>query len=73
MNLRDGAFGNPNDLRTLIMFWGMMARQHYPFATETKEMLEQQLQEQQAQQMQQMAAVPEQATMDMTGGMGNEM
>ncbi len=73
MNLRDGAFGNPNDLRTLIMFWGMMARQHYPFATETKEMLEQQLQEQQTQQMQQMAAVPEQATMDMTGGMGNEM
>lgn len=58
MNLKDGAFGNPNDLRTLIMFWGMMARQHYPFATETKEMLEQQLQEQQEQQMQNSGLAP---------------
>lgn len=58
MNLKDGAFGNPNDLRTLIMFWGMMARQHYPFATETKEMLEQQLQEQQTQQMQSSGLAP---------------
>lgn len=78
MNLRDGAFGNPNDLRTLIMFWGMMARQHYPFATETKEMLEQQLQEEQA-QMQQMqmlqAGMPGSglAPVNMTGGMGNGM
>lgn len=46
MNLQTGAFGNPNNIETLIMFWNMMAGQHYPFAAEVKEQLEQQRQKQ---------------------------
>ena len=52
MNLQTGAFGNPNNIETLIMFWNMMAGQHYPFAAEVKEQLEQQKQQQMQQQMQ---------------------
>ena len=46
MNLQQGAFGNPGNIETLIMFWNMMAGQHYPFAAEVKEQLEQQRQQQ---------------------------
>lgn len=42
MNLQTGAFGDPGNIETLIMFWNMMAGQHYPFAAEVKEQLEQQ-------------------------------
>ena len=41
MNLQTGAFGDPADIETLILFWGMMAGQHYPYAAEIKEQLEQ--------------------------------
>ena len=51
MNLQTGAFGNPNNIETLIMFWNMMAGQHYPFAAEVKEQLEQQKQQQMQQPM----------------------
>ena len=56
MNLQTGAFGNPQEMDTLILFWSMMANQHYPFAAEVKEQLEmkKQMQEQQAQQQAQM-------------------
>lgn len=55
MNLQTGAFGDPGNPETLILFWTMMAGQHYPFAKEIKEHLEQQKQTQeQMQQMQQM-------------------
>ena len=40
MNLQTGAFGDPADIETLILFWGMMAGQHYPYAAEIKEQLE---------------------------------
>ena len=46
MNLQTGAFGDPKILETLIMFWGMMAGQHYPGAAEVKEQLEMQKQKQ---------------------------
>ena len=46
MNLQTGAFGDPKSLETLIMFWGMMAGQHYPGAAEVKEQLEMQKQKQ---------------------------
>jgi len=51
MNLQTGAFGDPHNIETLIMFWEMMAGQHYPGAAEVKEKLEMQ-REQQMVQMQ---------------------
>lgn len=55
MNLQTGAFGDPADPETLILFWEMMAGQHYPGAAEIRERLEKKRQEQLAQmQMQQM-------------------
>ena len=38
--LRAGAFGDPSDVDTLIMFWSKMAMLHYPGAEETKSYLE---------------------------------
>lgn len=55
MNLQTGAFGDPKNIETLIMFWNMMAGQHYPFAAEVKEQLEQQRQNQMPQQPMQFA------------------
>ena len=57
LNLQSGAFGNPTDLRTLILFWTKMEMLHYPGAGETRKYLEAELQ----QQMQAMAAQQEQA------------
>lgn len=75
MNLESGAFGNPQALETLILFWSKMEFLHYPGAGETKqylaEMKQQQeqaaatQQEQQAQSMSGvMQAVDEQARQD---------
>ena len=51
MNLQTGAFGNPQEIDTLILFWGLMAGQHYPGAAEIKDMLERKNEmQQQAQQ-----------------------
>lgn len=65
LNLQSGAFGDPGQLQTLILFWTKMELLHYPGAGETKayleeEMKRQQLQQMQAQQMQiqQMQAPP---------------
>ena len=63
MNLQTGAFGDPSDPETLILFWEMMAGQHYPGAAEIRERLEKKRQEQlaqmQMQQMQQMQQLPQ--------------
>ena len=64
MNLQTGAFGDPSDPETLILFWEMMAGQHYPGAAEIRERLEKKRQEQLAQmQMQQMQQLPQEAQM----------
>ena len=64
MNLQTGAFGDPSDPETLIMFWEMMAGQHYPGAAEIRERLEKKRQEQLAQmQMQQMQQLPQETQM----------
>ena len=64
MNLQTGAFGDPSDPETLILFWEMMAGQHYPGAAEIRERLEKKRQEQLAQmQMQQMQMLPQEAQM----------
>lgn len=73
MNLQTGAFGDPADPETLIMFWEMMAGQHYPGAAEIRERLEKKRQEQLAQmQMQQMQqTLPPETQTQMPQGAGS--
>lgn len=47
-NLQSGAFGDPADPETLILFWTKMEMLHYPGAGETKGFLEEKLQREQA-------------------------
>ncbi len=56
MNLQTGAFGDPTQIQTLILFWSKMELLHYPGAGETKAYLEAELKRQQAAAMAQMAA-----------------
>lgn len=61
-NLQTGAFGDPADPETLVLFWAKMEELHYPGAAQTKKHLEEKAQRQEelaaqqaaAQQMQQM-------------------
>lgn len=53
-NFQSGAYGNQQDLRTLILYWGKLAMLHYPGAEDTKTELQQAYQEQQAMMQQQM-------------------
>lgn len=54
LNLQTGAFGDPSQTDTLILFWSKMEELHYPGAGTTKKYLEEKLQREQlmAQQMQ---------------------
>lgn len=54
MNLQTGAFGDPAQIQTLILFWTKMELLHYPGAADTKTYLEEEMKQQQMQQMQQM-------------------
>lgn len=49
MNLQTGAFGDPSQLQTLILFWTKMELLHYPGAGETRAYLEEELRRQQLQ------------------------
>lgn len=49
MNLQTGAFGDPSQLQTLILFWTKMELLHYPGAGETRAYLEEELRRQQMQ------------------------
>ena len=83
MNLQQGAFGDPKNIETLIMFWNMMAGQHYPFAAEVKEQLEQQrMNQMQIQQQPMQGFAPESdmptdqavpGNMNMMGGLNNAL
>jgi hypothetical protein len=83
MNLQTGAFGDPSNIDTLILFWGMMANQHYPFAAEVKSQLEQkkELDQKKAEAVKEesmMGQGPElnqgaAGAMNMMGGLANEM
>lgn len=57
-----GAFGDPSSLDTLLLYWTKLDLLHYPGAGDTKEYLEQMLQQQiqQQQMMQQQQAAAEQ-------------
>lgn len=63
MNFQTGAFGNPQSLDTLILFWRKMEMLHYPDASQTRMYLEDQLQKQQQMQAQQMAMRAQQIQM----------
>lgn len=57
MNLQTGAFGDPTQIQTLILFWSKMELLHYPGAGETRTYLEEELKRQQeAMRMQQQMA-----------------
>ena len=47
MNLQSGAFGDPTDPETLILFWSKMEALHYPGAGETRAFIEKRAKEQQ--------------------------
>lgn len=52
-NLQSGAFGDPTQLQTLILYWSKMERLGYPDAGSTRKYLEEQLEQQKViQQMQ---------------------
>ncbi len=54
LNFQSGTFGNPQDIKTLILFWTKMEQLHYPTASETKRYLEEEYNKQlEAQQMEQ--------------------
>lgn len=48
MNLQTGAFGDPTQTDTLILFWGKMEELHYPGAGTTKKYLEEKREREQA-------------------------
>ena len=54
MNLQTGAFGDPAQMQTLILFWTKMEMLHYPGAGETRAYLEEELKRQQMAQQQMM-------------------
>lgn len=53
--LQMGAFGNPGELDTLLLFWTKLELLHYPGASDTKEYLTKLQEQQMALQQQQMA------------------
>ncbi len=70
LNLQTGAFGDPTQTETLILFWSKMEQLHYPGAGTTKKYLEDKLarEQQQAAQMQQMQMMQAQQNKAMAGG-----
>ena len=56
-----GAFGDPTQTETQILFWEKMDELHYPGASQTRQYLEQKREQEQAQQAQMMAMQQEQA------------
>lgn len=58
-NLQNGALGNPQDPRTLLLYWRKQEKCHYPCAHENVEYFQSLIEEQEKQiQMQQMAGLP---------------
>lgn len=53
-NLQTGAYGDPSQIQTLLLYWTKMENLHYPGASETKRYLEEELQRQQQIQAAQM-------------------
>ncbi|MGM9558153.1 MAG: hypothetical protein ACI3VP_07845 [Oscillospiraceae bacterium] len=69
-HLQAGAYGNPTDVNTLIIYWTKMEELHYPGAGNTKKLLEEQKQaqmQQQALMMQMQQAQAQQTTAPQMG------
>lgn len=62
-NFESGAFGNPADLNTLILYWTMMRDMHYPIAQTVLTNLEQQKEQQEQMMAQQQSMMQQQAMM----------
>lgn len=82
MNLQKGAFGDPGDVKTLIMYWTIMEQLHYPLASSVKANLEAELREREEREAMQMRlqtrmqgreAGPPGATGIPSGGMPREI
>ena len=72
LNLQTGAFGDPNAITTLILFWSKMEKLHYPGAGETKRYLEEQQKQQQMQQQMMQAQRMQLAQMQAQQAQANE-
>lgn len=57
LNFQQGAYGNPADLRTLLIFWQNMEEAHYPWAHGNVERIQQMIDAQDRQYEQQIAAL----------------
>ena len=67
-NLQTGAFGDPTDIETLILFWAKMEELHYPGAGQTKKHLEEKAQR--AEEMQRMQAEMQRMQQEMQRAQG---
>jgi hypothetical protein len=56
-NLQAGMFGNPQDPVTLLRYWQMQERVHYPYAREMVEYMKDEVERMQAAMQQQAAQV----------------
>ena len=63
-NFESGAFGDPANIDTLIMYWTMMRDMHYPIAATVLQNLEQQKEQQEEMAAQQQAMMQQQQAMD---------
>lgn len=61
LNFTSGAYGNPQDLQTIAMFWQMMDTLHYPGAKQALQFANQRVEEQRQMQQQQMQMQQQQA------------
>jgi hypothetical protein len=58
LNLNTGAFGNPTQMETLMLFWSKMEELHYPGASTTKAFLEERMKAEKEAEKKASAAMP---------------
>lgn len=65
LNFTSGAYGNPQDLQTIVMYWQMMDTLHYPGAKQALKFASERVQEQQEMAKQQQEIASQQAEQKM--------
>ena len=73
MNLQTGAFGDPTNPATLILFWSKMEMLHYPGAGETRAYIEEETRKQQEREQQMMQMMQQQQQMQAAQTAGPEL
>ena len=73
MNLQTGAFGDPTNPATLILFWSKMEMLHYPGAGETRAYIEEEMRKQQEREQQMMQMMQKQQQMQAAQTAGPEL